>query len=372
MVFSRFKNWIKLYLQLGIVKHKDHEINQQIFVSNLFSLIGYTITFAMALSAAIRGNTILAISLFSASLLFFISHQIHRIGNLQNSHKISARIVLFSLLTLMLYLVYTGGHANTGPLWMYIVPPVAFFFGGLRKGLRSLGLFIVIVGTMLFYPDDALLNAEYSFEFKSRLIYSFLTVTLLFGFYEYSRQKSFKSIQDLSDKFERQAMLDPLTHLPNRRAMRDYLEHEYARAQRSKLDMSVLLCDIDHFKQINDKYGHDGGDFVLQKLADLFENTLRKQDKISRWGGEEFLFLLPETSGFEAYTLAEKIRTKVAETEFVYANQSIRITLSLGVKEVSPESPIDKAINLADHFLYQAKENGRNRTMPDKETLGAG
>ncbi|GAC12970.1 GGDEF domain-containing protein [Aliiglaciecola lipolytica] len=370
-MFNKLRKWMLAYLDIGTNGSRDREDNQQIFVSNLFSFIGYTITFALAVGAILNANTLLAISLFSASLLFFLAHQIHRVKSIKNTYKISTRIVFVSLLFLMLYLVYSGGYANTGPLWIYILPPVAFFFGGLRKGLINIGLFIILVSGMLFYPNDMFINAVYSYEFKSRLIYSFLTVTLLFGFYEFSRQRFIRFIQTLSDQFEQQAMHDPLTQLPNRRAMGDYLHHEFNRAQRSQKSMSLLLCDIDHFKKINDIHGHEGGDYALKALADLFTNTLRKQDKISRWGGEEFLFLLPETTGNEAHILAEKIRKKVAKHEFTYAQKTFNITLSIGVKEVSQQMSIDKAISAADNYLYQAKENGRNRTMPETIESGA-
>lgn len=369
-MISTCKEWLKRYLQLGIVESKDHTINQQIFVSNLFSLIGYTITFVMAVSATVRENYILALCLYTASILFFAAHQIHRFGNLHNSHKISSKIVLISLLILMVYLIYTGGHNNTGPLWIYIVPPVAFFFGGMRKGLANIGLFVIITAIMLFYPGEILLGTSYEFSFKSRLLYSFSTVTLLFGFYEYSRQKSIQNIQNLSDKFEQQAMYDMMTGLPNRRAMREYLQYEYDRSQRSEKNMSVLLCDIDHFKKVNDQHGHDGGDVVLQELAILFTNSLRKQDKTARWGGEEFLFLLPETNAFEAHVLAEKIRKKVASTEFHYNKHLVNITVSIGIKEVDKNISVDKAITLADEFLYQAKESGRNTSMPKFDASG--
>ncbi|WP_460311621.1 GGDEF domain-containing protein [Aliiglaciecola aliphaticivorans] len=357
------------YLYLGTVGDRNSEVNQQLFVSNLFSIIGYSLTFVLGVSAAIGGEVILSISLFVACFLFFISHQIHRLNKIKTTYKISTRIIFVCLLFLMLYLVFSGGHGNTGPLWIYILPPVAFFFGGLRKGLVNIGLFVILVSVMLFYPGEIFLNTSYTHEFKSRLIYSFLTVTLLFGFYEFSRQKFISFMQKLSNQFEQQAMQDPLTLLPNRRAMQDYLEHEYNRAQRSKISMSLLLCDIDHFKGVNDVYGHNGGDYVLKNLSQLFTSTLRKQDKISRWGGEEFLFLLPETSASDAHFLAEKIRLNVADHIFKFAGEEFNITLSIGVKEVTKDISVDKAISAADKFLYKAKENGRNCTMPQRNTL---
>lgn len=368
-MMTSLKDWLYQYLSIGIKADTDEDIGQKIFVSNLFALIGYSIAFILAVSASVREEWILASALYIATALFLASHHVHRFGKLKNSHQISTRIVYVSLLLLMIYLIYTGGRANTGPLWLYVVPPVAFYFGGMRTGFKNIGIFAILISTMLFYPNDALLQAEYTFEFKTRLLYSFLTVALLFGFYEHSRQQSFKRIKTLSENFEKQAMQDPLTHLANRRGMREHLEYEFNRTLRSKLDMSIILCDIDNFKSINDVYGHEAGDQILASLSKQFTGMLRKQDKVSRWGGEEFLFLLPETNGFEAYTLAEKVRKKIERSEYTYKGKKISITLSLGINEVTEDSGIDNAINLADHFLYQAKENGRNQTKPDQNKL---
>ena len=374
MMFANAKEAFLKYLEIGASNEKGRDANQQLFVSNLFSFIGYTITLVLAISAAIRGNPTLSMSLFAASSVFFFCHHVHRFPKLGNTILISTRLIFISLLILMVYLVYSGGVSNTGPLWIYIVPPVAFFFTGLRNGLKSLAAFTVIIGVMLLYPNDFLLGTTYTLEFKTRLIYSFLTVTLLFGFYEYSREKSYSDIQELSQKHEQLAMHDPLTTLLNRRGMRTHLDHEYSRLLRSKEPLSVLLCDIDHFKQVNDKYFHDGGDFVLESLSAFFVQHIRQQDIVARWGGEEFLFLLSNTNSNDAFLLAEKIRKQVENETIHYKNNAIKVTLSIGVKEVKPNESVDQAINNADHLLYLAKNRGRNQTvannmlLPEKQT----
>lgn len=369
MILKTITNPLTRYLKSGVSDKNSEQRNQQIVVFNLFSTMGYSITFLLGISALFGQNFILAAALLLSSALFFTAFQLHRFKRIDNPYVLSTRIVLVVLFILMIYLVISGGHKLTGPLWIYIVPPIAFFFRGMRGGLTMIGLFIILVSFLFFYQSPGLLMVDYSYEFKSRIVYSFLTVTLLFGFYEYSRQKSFRYIQELSQKFEQQAMHDPLTQLANRRGMREYLDYEYKRSKRSKTDMSLLLCDIDHFKKVNDTYGHDAGDYVLEQLAQMFTGSLRGQDKISRWGGEEFLFLLPETNGFEAYTLAEKIRKSVDSATFKFNQTEIKITVSIGLKEVTRDLSIDKAISLADYFLYQAKEQGRNKTLPEKRTL---
>lgn len=362
-MFNSVKGGLTKYLQVGTKDSNSPDQNQQLFVSNLFSLIGYSITFTLALSAIIRGNPELSLSLFCAGLVFFFCHHVHRFPQLGNTLLISTRLIFGSLLVLMLYLVHSGGISNTGPLWIYIVPPVAFFFSGLNQGVKNLCVFIITISIMLFYPNEILLNTTYTLEFKTRLIYSFLTVSLLFGFYEYSRQQSYNFIQDLSKQHEQLAMRDPLTNLPNRRGMQVHLKHEYNRLLRTKQPFSVLVCDIDHFKSVNDRYLHDGGDFVLEKLSAFFMEKIRKQDIVARWGGEEFLFLLPGTSSKDAYILAEKIRTEVEGQTIQYQGNAIHITLSIGVNEVTQDLNVDQAINQADGSLYMAKEQGRNQTV---------
>ena len=364
MLSTALINKLNKYLELGTREDYGPETNQKVFVSNLFSFIGYLINITLSISAYLRGDNDLSFALGVAGAIFFFCHQVHRFPNLGDTVKISTRIVFVGVAFLLLFLVYHGGNANTGPLWIYIMPPIAFFFGGLRKGLFNIGLFTLVIAVMLFYPDDALISASYSLEFKTRLIYSFLTVSLLFGFYEYSRQQSFKFIQELSEQFERQAMRDPLTHLPNRRGMRSFLEHEYNRSRRENTPLSLLLVDIDKFKKINDDYLHDGGDKVLESLSELFSSSFRSQDKVARWGGEEFLFLLPNTNQSDAFILAEKIRALVMEHKVEFAGQKIYTTISIGLNEITPGENIDQAINTADHHLYEAKNKGRNQTQP--------
>jgi diguanylate cyclase (GGDEF)-like protein len=334
-------------------------------VANLFSMIGYCITFALSFAAFSNENWMLAYSLFGAGFIFASAHFLNGFVKHQDSYKVSAIIVQICLIALMIYLVYSGGKNNTGPLWIYIVPPVMFFFGGLKKGLINLSLFVIVIGAMLFYPSDSFLATSYSFDFASRTLFSFLTVSLLSGFYEYSRQQAIDNIQRLSNKYERQAMTDPLTRIPNRRGMKEHLQYEHNRSSRSVHRASLLLCDVDHFKSINDELGHEGGDNALVKLTRLLKENLREQDKCARWGGEEFLVLLPETSPAEAYLLAERLRRAVEKMTIGVQEQQMTMSISIGIALLDTEQSIDKAVNEADKNLYKAKESGRNRVYPN-------
>ena len=157
------------------------------------------------------------------------------------------------------------------------------------------------------------------------------------------------------------ANYDYLTKLPNRREARHLLRIEWGRAKRRGLPFAIALADIDHFKRINDKHGHDVGDKVLQHLADFFRSHMRAGDWCSRWGGEEFLFMLADVADGENYAdPLERMRKSIAETPFI-GPPRIDLTVSFGVAFSRAEMPIDSTIKAADRMLYQAKSNGRNR-----------
>jgi diguanylate cyclase (GGDEF)-like protein len=167
----------------------------------------------------------------------------------------------------------------------------------------------------------------------------------------------------LFDEIERQSITDMLTSLYNRRGLSEFGQRELDRASRFWRPFSVILLDIDKFKQINDKYGHVLGDHVLVSLAKRLQSELRKIDILGRYGGEEFVILLPETDEHSAYLVAERLRKSVEKTPFETARGAITITISLGVtcqREVKQE--LASLIDQADTAMYRAKRRGRNRT----------
>jgi diguanylate cyclase (GGDEF)-like protein len=157
------------------------------------------------------------------------------------------------------------------------------------------------------------------------------------------------------------ATVDPLTRLYNRRAMMEHFDHEIGRNKRNQLPFSVLFIDLDHFKRINDAKGHEAGDCVLIEISIRMKNMLRSQDSIARWGGEEFVVLLPETTLAEGRIVAEKIRRAIADTPFYAHGVELFLTASFGVAEFRPGLDISQTINAADAAVYAAKMNGRNR-----------
>jgi diguanylate cyclase (GGDEF)-like protein len=156
---------------------------------------------------------------------------------------------------------------------------------------------------------------------------------------------------------------DPLTGALTRRGFNKIIQKHFEIAELTGLPMSVIIADIDFFKKINDTYGHLAGDEALKHFVRIVKNNLRKSDYIFRFGGEEFLILLPNTSLKEAVEVAERTRKSLENDPLTYEGKEIKITASFGVKEVSPNEPIDKIIKEADEKLYKAKESGRNRVI---------
>ena len=162
----------------------------------------------------------------------------------------------------------------------------------------------------------------------------------------------------------RQAHIDFLTGVSNRGYFMERAEQELNRALRYDKPLSLIMLDIDFFKQINDSYGHKAGDLVLKKLAEVSLNTLREVDLLGRLGGEEFAVLLPETEKSQAIEVAERLREALSQAKVLLdrGGLPIRFTVSMGVSSLdSKDSNIDVLLNLADKGLYTAKENGRNK-----------
>jgi diguanylate cyclase (GGDEF)-like protein len=168
---------------------------------------------------------------------------------------------------------------------------------------------------------------------------------------------------------EKESITDSLTGLYNRRYLDRRLEEELARAKRYALPLSLLLIDIDHFKIVNDTYGHQAGDLVLSYLGKLVLNAIRTPDIAARYGGEEFLVIAPNTPILPAGALAERLRQHIESHELVLTSelskrQSVHITVSIGVAISNPRTDDSKQlVQKADEALYQAKIEGRNRIV---------
>ena len=257
----------------------------------------------------------------------------------------------------MLYLIIYGGVSNTGPLWSFVLPPIVLFIHGFKKGLTELLIYVVVIFTLLFMQDGFFLETSYEHALKVRVIIILSVIIFLSSLYQYTREISMKRMRQLQTDLEFFLRRDPLTGLYNRRGY-DYHIGYINDASYG----AILMCDIDHFKKVNDTYGHSAGDTVLQAVANMIQESIRAEDFCVRWGGEEFFIFLSTVTVEEAYTIAEKLRLKIENNSIPYLDITIQITMSIGIAIIEKDIMLTEAIKSADSAMYLSKSNGRNQT----------
>ncbi|GAB60231.1 tetratricopeptide repeat-containing diguanylate cyclase [Rheinheimera nanhaiensis] len=171
------------------------------------------------------------------------------------------------------------------------------------------------------------------------------------------------SLKRRNRKLHRLAMTDELTGIANRRRIMMQAEQERVKALDTSEPLSFLIVDLDHFKQVNDKYGHDVGDTVLQQMSMTVSSMLREQDHFGRTGGEEFLIVLPDTDSEAAFAIAERLRRAISDISFADTPGKMRVTCSIGLSQFRPDEPLNISLSRADDALYQAKAAGRDQTI---------
>jgi len=213
-----------------------------------------------------------------------------------------------------------------------------------------------VIGATLVDVNRGLAELNQSYEVMVRRLEALIT----------EKEELAKNLAEANLRLEAMAMSDPLTGLANRRAVEAALSRDLARADREGNWLSIVSLDVDHFKKVNDTYGHAGGDQVLVALADLLRTALRAGDLAGRVGGEEFLTILPDTDPNGAVVAAERLRTRIAAQRLVLPAGELRFTSSLGVASLKGPGCLRSATALverADAALYEAKRGGRNRVV---------
>jgi diguanylate cyclase (GGDEF)-like protein len=179
-----------------------------------------------------------------------------------------------------------------------------------------------------------------------------------------------KMMHDLNLALREASTHDPLTGLGNRRLLLERLKEESERSRRYSRPLTIAMLDIDYFKHVNDRHGHELGDQVLVEVSRVMDAEVRNQDLCGRWGGEEFLILLPETSIDAACHVLERVRSAVGALRVRIGEESVGVTASLGVAEHLPESNYSDTVNRADWALLKAKQSGRNRLERAEQSGG--
>ena len=235
--------------------------------------------------------------------------------------------------------------------------------GQLRDSLRALGL-SVFAGVPIVARGETLGALGVSFKDAEALDEGKMNLleTLARQLGSVIRAASLHAeLERANARLDILASTDSLTHLANRRTALRVIEREIARATRLHGKMAVIMCDLDHFKDFNDRYGHDCGDYVLSRTATIIAESLRSTDLAARWGGEEFLIILGSADPEGVGALAERIRRNVESASWEYSGRRLSVTITLGVSICPPEVGADISISRADEALYEGKRQGRNR-----------
>lgn len=328
------------------------------FILAFVSYITTTVMFIYGIKNLDGGSPLLTTILFGTGSAFLLNILVYK-----RSRQLTRACIIEALLvgTFVLSLVYQGGNNNTALYWVFPFPAILFGLLGVRHALLANSLLMLLLSVMLFMPDIIL--AHYKDAESSRFIASLSIVIVACWINEHFRERSHEAMNRLQQQKSIQANTDPLTGLANRRFIDSVLVPNIQSKPEQYLPTSLVLCDIDHFKRLNDSFGHDCGDEVLRAVSQLFSRQLRQSDFACRTGGEEFLLVLTQTEQEDAVQVAQKIRQLIATQSFVDEQPDYSVTASFGVSQVDDLRSFADAVKTADQRLYQAKHGGRNRVV---------
>ncbi len=331
----------------------------------LRAVLALTVIFAGAFSQLnfYRGMSFLAtvemvVAALSLALMVFLPRSRH-----PERWSLVYLVVFFSMLVAALV---TPDLSSTVFVWILVIPLLAHFLHGRHVGLMLSLMFLAmawVVYLMNFHDADMTLVEFIGF---GNIVACSLVLTGLTYAYEYAREQAEQQLRET-------AATDALTGLPNRKRLREVLEHVAEQSRRLGTGFSLLGMDLDHFKSINDQYGHDVGDQVLCRLGEILRGRLRSIDTPARWGGEEFFVLLPGTDASGARHIAETIRAELARLPVEIEGNPVQVTISIGIAEFPADgNAVSELLVCADRRLYAAKEAGRDRVVTKQPEPVAG
>ncbi|ROO30507.1 diguanylate cyclase [Salinisphaera orenii MK-B5] len=295
----------------------------------------------------------LLMTVFACTLLFVIRGTRHL--------KAWTIVFIIPFYSVMMYGFYSPETEITVFGWVLVIPLLAHLLLGRRLGAAVSVFFVGVAGVLFLYRfgGDAIVQAPGSI---ANIAMATATVFALSHFYEASREQAERRLSEM-------AMTDSLTGLPNRAYLEQLFEDEKQWHMTAGTPLSLLMVDLDFFKQVNDRHGHDAGDAALRAIAGVMRDNLREHDTVGRLGGEEFAILLSDTDVHQGLMVAEGLRRAIASHGCHHQAHMLRLTASLGVATLSlPDETFADLLCRADRCLYRAKHAGRNRVVADTTT----
>ncbi len=303
--------------------------------------------FVVSVMNAWRGIYVLAVAEVILALACVLCYARFEIWINEQTIGRFAFIYSNALMLMLMYIMTVDGIHVTAYLWLGIIPFGAYMLNGLWWGVLLTGFYLAIAFVTLMLRFHLTLE-DIAFDLMFNIVGSVVALWILTHYYTVANLSSKKQLIE-------KATLDSLTGLKNRHAFYDSFELN------KQQEKSLMLIDLDFFKKINDTYGHNAGDYVLQKVAEVLGKETPNGAGAFRLGGEEFAILLPNKNLQEAKLLANALITSLRETVFVYHEQTIKVTASVGVATASAnDTNLDKLMKQADECLYHAKQGGRD------------
>lgn len=254
---------------------------------------------------------------------------------------------------IMTFVISVGGRAHS-LFWATLIPPLAFFLVGRNWGSILSGIAFCICAYLTYKQQQLVITIGPGSLFN--VIEVSIAHILIFRFYEKTRFSAYQHLSTRNIEIQHLAETDKLTGLYNRQKFDHELSQLLVKSEESKTSNSLLICDIDHFKNINDTYGHLVGDNILSAFANVLKSKMPNSSLIARWGGEEFTIILPETDLISAAEQANELKKYISEQTFIGSS----FTISIGLTEVHSGDTVKSILERADTALFKAKNNGRN------------
>lgn len=303
-----------------------------------------------------RDYSLAAFDAFAAAVPLYTYYRLQKHHNIEWASWVGALSIFFvstSFITI-------NQNVNFGAIWVVFLPIFVMTILGVHRGLvLSLIYYVYIVG-ISFWGIEIWQAGEWNFQSAIRLSIALAVLIIIVYSYEISLFLYRQREEEHLKKLEVLSTQDFLTGLYNRGHITQILQDELERAQRYNSTFSVAVLDLDDFKKINDTYGHNVGDKVLQNVSRCLQTHVRKTERIGRWGGEEFLVLFPNTKENDAFQVCQKLNQALKETDF---REIPAVTISIGVCEYRKEHDLTYLISQADKALYRGKQEGKNQVV---------
>lgn len=328
------------------------DVGQRSLIRLIFAATGLTLGVFCALQFMAGNYLFASFELVGTGILLWGAWRIVRVRNLLPW----IYLYLLPTFSFLLYIIVIPNASKTAFVWVYSIPVLSYLLLGRKRGSLVSLPFVLGALALYLYTYPVRLDAEGLIDLGNAV---FCGVMILVFVYLYETRRA-----SAHQQLQRMARTDALTGVASRGSFQQSLEQSIREAQRKQSKLVLVILDVDHFKAVNDQYGHDAGDQALRHICTTLSERLRASDTLGRLGGEEFGLLLRDTGHAAAEPLVDLLREQIASKPLVYGEQQILLSVTLGLAEWPADGQtVEQLYRCADQRLYCGKQQGRNRTI---------